>query len=398
MNIKTLIDYFRNFTEQHPILRTFSWGNLSDYSREDYITQYPALHIVPLPATLGNTSTDMTFSVLIYDLLNEYVGDPINSNQLDSMALCQDILNDFVNEFINQLTDYGYYLQMPITFSPFVDRFAESVCGVEAQIVITMEQTSCIPASIVPVPINPNAVSGLFAWYDLQDADTITLGPLGSELAQLLDKSGNDYTLTLPPGHAYPTYWKVPSGNLSPFYAMGDSNMTGLQHNLSSPVTFPNGFTMFVVSDIGNDSIRPVFTISSGTTFASITEMRDNSITNWVAGYSRFIAGEDYQVQISGAFISTENAGIVGGRQVQNTNDMSIDFYGVNTHSSTNAASVSTSATTYDYITLGDFLPGFTTGDLNICEAIIYDRPLTDDEYNGVVKYLKDKYRQPYWL
>lgn len=153
MNIKTLIQYFETFTEQHPILRTFSWGNLSDYSREDFITQYPALHVVPLPSTLGNTSTDMTFSILIYDLLNEYVGNPINSNQLDSMGLCQDILNDFVNQFINQLTDYGFYLQTPISFNPFVDRFAESVCGVEATITITMEQTACIP------PLTPSPTS-----------------------------------------------------------------------------------------------------------------------------------------------------------------------------------------------------------------------------------------------
>lgn len=152
MNIKTLINYFETFTNNHPILRTFSWGNLSDYSRDTFITEYPAIHIVPQPSTIDTTSTNMSFSVLIYDLLNEYVGNPINSNQLDSMALTQEILNDFINEFINQLTDYGYYLQMPVQFTPFVDRFAESVCGVEAIITITMEQTACIPPYIVPSP------------------------------------------------------------------------------------------------------------------------------------------------------------------------------------------------------------------------------------------------------
>jgi hypothetical protein len=148
MNIKTLINYFEIFTINHPILKSFSWGNLSDYGREDYIIQYPAIHFVPQPSSLGNTSTDMTFSVLVYDLLNEYVGERINSNQLDSMALTQEILNDFVNEFINQLTDFGFYLNMPIQFTPFVDKFKESVCGVEATITITIEQTACIPPFI----------------------------------------------------------------------------------------------------------------------------------------------------------------------------------------------------------------------------------------------------------
>jgi len=397
MNIKTLIDYFRNFTEQHPILRTFSWGNLSDYSREDYITQYPALHIVPLPATLGNTSTDMTFSVLIYDLLNEYVGDPINSNQLDSMALCQDILNDFVNEFINQLTDYGYYLQMPITFSPFVDRFAESVCGVEAQIVITMEQTSCIPASIVPVPLNPNAVSGLFAWYDLQDADTITLTG-GTSITQLLDKSGNNYTLT--PFNTPPTYQKVPSGNLTPFYALYDTNMTGLQHNLSSPVSFPSGYTMFLVSDWENtDSIRSVFGVVTGNTFSTLFDLRDAGINIYRLTASVYQSGQNYLTQILGGSIDpSNNAFITTSLQDGLTSDMKMYMYGgVYNYEDLVASPITTDTTDFDYIILGDIVPG-GTGDLNICEAIIYDRKLTDDEYNGVLKYLKDKYRQPYWL
>jgi hypothetical protein len=152
MNIKTLINYFEVFTNNHPILRTFSWGNLSDYSRDTFITEYPALHVVPLPGNVGTTSTDMSFSILIYDLLNEQVGNPLESNQLDSMALTQEILNDFVNEFINQLTDFGYFLNTPVQYTPFVDRFAESVCGIEATITITAEQTACIPPFIVPCP------------------------------------------------------------------------------------------------------------------------------------------------------------------------------------------------------------------------------------------------------
>ena len=152
MTIKNLITYFRQFTTQHPILKTFSWGNLSDYSREDYITEYPAIHFVPQPSTLGNTSQDITFSLLIYDLLNEYVDNPINSNQLDSMALCEEIMGDFYNFFVNQLTDYGYFLNMPVSYTYFTDRFGESVCGVEANITITIDQTACIPPFIVPSP------------------------------------------------------------------------------------------------------------------------------------------------------------------------------------------------------------------------------------------------------
>lgn len=149
MTYKDLIKLFYVFAAQHPILKNWSWGNLSDYQREDYKQKYPALHIVPQPSTLDNTYTNFNFTILIFDLLNEWVGDDTKSNQLDSLSLTHEILNDFYAYFINQLTGYGFYLQNPVQFTPFTDRFKESVCGIEAQIVIVSEQTACLPPSIL---------------------------------------------------------------------------------------------------------------------------------------------------------------------------------------------------------------------------------------------------------
>jgi hypothetical protein len=143
-----IIKIFKVFASQHPMLRTFSWGNLSDYSRDTYITEYPAIHFVPQPSTIDNTLTSYNFTCLIYDKLNEYTGEPELSNQLDSLSLTQQILNDFIDTFINQLTQYGFYLQMPVQYAPFNDRFKESVVGIEATITIQVEQTSCIPPYI----------------------------------------------------------------------------------------------------------------------------------------------------------------------------------------------------------------------------------------------------------
>jgi len=148
MTYKDLIKIFYVFAAQHPILKQASWGNLSDYQREDYIQKYPALHIVPQPSTIDNTYTNFNFTILIFDLLNEYVGDDTKSNQLDSLSLCHEILNDFYAYFINQLTGFGFFLQNPVQFTPFNDRFKESVVGVEAQITIVSEQTACLPPFI----------------------------------------------------------------------------------------------------------------------------------------------------------------------------------------------------------------------------------------------------------
>ena len=150
MTIKDVIQIFAVFTAQHPILRTFSWGNLADYSRDEYITKYPAFHAVPQPSLVEKNYATFNFNILIYDLLNEYVdGDPINSNQLDSLSLCQVILTDFYAFFTNQLTGYDFFLNTSVNYTPFMDRFKEDVVGVEAVITITAEQTACIPAHIL---------------------------------------------------------------------------------------------------------------------------------------------------------------------------------------------------------------------------------------------------------
>jgi hypothetical protein len=157
MTYKNILDLFYHFRNQHPILSgtTISWGNLSDYSREDFITKYPAIHFVPQPSILAPTSNDFVWSVMIYDLLNEYVGDDTRSNQIYAISECHEILQDFYAWFANNLTDFGYYILAPIQYSVFVDRFNQSVAGVEAQITIQVEQLACLPPFIPPPSPSP---------------------------------------------------------------------------------------------------------------------------------------------------------------------------------------------------------------------------------------------------
>jgi hypothetical protein len=154
MTYKNILDLFYHFRSQHPILSgtTFSWGNLSDYSREDYITKYPAIHFVPINSVIDQTQNTFVWNVLVYDLLNEYVGTQDKSNQIYALSQCHEILYDFYAYFANNLTDFGFYILTPIQYSPFIDRFNQSVAGVEAQISIQVEQIACIPPFIQPSP------------------------------------------------------------------------------------------------------------------------------------------------------------------------------------------------------------------------------------------------------
>lgn len=159
MTYKNILDLFYYFRDQHPILSatTISWGNLSDYSREDYITKYPAIHFVPLPSVLAPTSNEFVWNIMIYDLLNEYVGDDDRSNQIYAISQCHEILGDFYSWFANTQTDYDYYIQFPIQYNVFNDRFNQSVAGVEATITIVVDQNACLPPFIPPPSPSPTS-------------------------------------------------------------------------------------------------------------------------------------------------------------------------------------------------------------------------------------------------
>jgi hypothetical protein len=67
------------------------------------------------------------------------------SNQIYALSQTHELLYDFFAYFSNNLTDFGFYITTPLNYTPFVDRFKESVGGVEASFGILVEQTACIP-------------------------------------------------------------------------------------------------------------------------------------------------------------------------------------------------------------------------------------------------------------
>ena len=81
----------------------------------------------------------------MFDINNEWADMSPSSNQLDSLSMCHEILNDFYNWFINQINDRDFYLETPVSFTPFLDKWKEDVVGVEATITIISQQTACIP-------------------------------------------------------------------------------------------------------------------------------------------------------------------------------------------------------------------------------------------------------------
>ena len=385
-----ILKYIQQYQQQSPRMKSFGYGDIVYYATTNSgTTEYPLVFVTPVGITYDENITTYNLSVIFGDIVNTDMSNEasvVSDMSLEAKRFIAEIKRGFLEDKID--------VELPTLAQPFFERFNDHIGGVvlDINIIVNEYLDACLQ---FPVYTYPDEISGLFAWYDLQDTSTITLTG-GTDIVQLLDKSGNDYTLT--PYQTPPVYQKVPSGNLSPFYAMYDTNLTGLQHNLSSSVSFPNGFTMFIVSDWeGTDNLRSIFNISTGNTFTNLTDFRNKSIGVERLTASVFATAQDYQVSISGGLIpSSNNAFITALKQVDNTSDVKLYLYGVDNFEDLIASAIGSLSYDYDYIFLGDVVPG-GSGDINICEALIYDRKLTDSEYNKIVDYLKQKYAYPNW-
>ena len=138
-NYRTIIESFESFANNHPLIQTFSWGDLSDSGRGVDKIKYPLLHIIPQPSTLEKDYTDFVFNLIIGDMVNDD-----ESNQLDILKTSHLILQDFADNYINQTLNYTFQLLTPLTFSPFLDRLDDVIAGVEATITLRVEGSFCL--------------------------------------------------------------------------------------------------------------------------------------------------------------------------------------------------------------------------------------------------------------
>jgi len=138
-NYKQLIDRFETFSNNHPMIETFTWGELSDVGRNQEKIKFPLLHVIPTPSTIEDNYTDFNFQILIMDML-----DDTEDNQLDCLNRSHLILKDFCDELINDRRDNSFFLQTPVPFDPFLDRLPTRVAGVDATVSIRVEGSFCL--------------------------------------------------------------------------------------------------------------------------------------------------------------------------------------------------------------------------------------------------------------
>lgn len=242
-----------------------------------------------------------------------------------------------------------------------------------------------------PTPSNfyaiPSSIAGLFCWYDLQDAGTITLS--GSDILQIDDKSVNGYDLI--PIATPPTYINSTITNLYPYFAMYDfQGLNEMRANIS-PVPFDEGTHFAVVGKTNTQN--NVISIHTGGSVPSIgdTDYAGIQLTNTIL----FGANNGTRSNVSG-IQNGESLFLTTYGDTGTTLTTFIDY--AVTQNSTGFTTGATTSTVNKISVGGATSPGSPTHGVEVLEVFSYNRILTPTEYNGLINYLKQKYSYATWI
>lgn len=134
---RDVVQQMRTICSNHPVIQTFRVGPASmieiPTKDQPVSAKYPYVMMVPQPAILDGRSTQFEFDLVVMDLAKDELDleETIHSN---TMEILRDILAAYT---MTTWKDLDYNMQLPITATPFVEGYNNSVAGWTAQISIT---------------------------------------------------------------------------------------------------------------------------------------------------------------------------------------------------------------------------------------------------------------------
>lgn len=202
-----VVDLLQEFQTQSPILNSFGFGNLIDFSRtiSASTVNYPYMFVVPLSINYDENITEYQFSIIFADILNY---DLSNEKEcVSDMSLQAKRFMSYIKRGIQtfpQLYD-NLDIVLPAGAIPFMERFGDHTAGVALDCTIQVFETlnAC---DFYPSPTPTPSV-------------TATLTPTPTELPPCPDRivisdssdesfipNGNWDLLTLPTGSSLTQY------------------------------------------------------------------------------------------------------------------------------------------------------------------------------------------------
>jgi len=384
-----VIKLLQDFADRHININSFGFGNLLEYGKdiEDRTNLYPVMFVVPQSASYDVNTTDYTLSVIIADRLSDDL-----DNRISCISNMSMIAKDLIGEIkLGDLQDY-FDVSLPAQSNMFIERFMDNIGGIQINLPLTtLDPINVCENFLTDVIYKPNEIENLFAWYDFQDSNTITLTG-GTNITQLLDKSGNDYHLT--PETLSPVYSASTSVNTNGLFGMVDVSGNTSLSTLITPVS-PNGMTLFYMVD-NADVFRYIGELKSTTGSTNVLAADKFSVLQSSTNFN--LRANGYSRGTSNIVNSLQKQFIIAVK-LNSNNQFTITLLTKDGENTINYVGFSgASVSNLDTIVLGHSSLSPSVPPRIIYEGIMYDRILNDVEYNGVLSYLKDKYNYKVWI
>ena len=161
MTYKDVIDRFQQVANQHYMIKDFGYGQLSDIKvhSEDGEADYPYLFLNPTTHTRTGTVMTYEFNMIMMDIAIDE-GDPFG-NWINIQSQCQQYIDDVFAQLYYGYTDQPLIDYSNVTYTPFKERFQDSLAGMTAA--ISIEVPTPINQCIAPIqPLVPPPPVGTF--------------------------------------------------------------------------------------------------------------------------------------------------------------------------------------------------------------------------------------------
>jgi len=238
----------------------------------------------------------------------------------------------------------------------------------------------------VPTGFDPNDISGLTRWYDFSDQSTITLST-GDYISGVSDKTnGSTHYLHQSTAAKQPHLKQNIQNGLSVCQFLYDGSDTDeITDDASNILPVPtNDCTVFILAKKNTDSNNEFVSLDGNNEASGRRYLTHMPYSNWTTFY--FDAGDTSTNRLSidvGSAAETNNWKLlthIKDTSGAGTNTLRLD-------SGTWSASGTSTAASTSFLTIGQM-----TADHYLAEILIYNRALTQAEYEQVEDYLNDKW------
>lgn len=156
----TILDLIQDFQEQSPIMNSFGYGNLVDFSRtiSGQTAQYPYLFCVPQSIIYDENTTTYQLTLLFADILDTTLDN--EKDAVSDMSLEARRFLSYVKRGIQTFPEIynNMDLQLPVSALPYMERMGDHVAGVAIDVPLIVFED--INACNYYEPLSFNITSG----------------------------------------------------------------------------------------------------------------------------------------------------------------------------------------------------------------------------------------------